>query len=646
MKIFLQPRARRSGFALIMVLIMVTISLLILAADMNRSQSIAITNNHNVDFAACSSVAEAAVEKVFARMAYDFQSYGAAGVSNNLAANVYQNNVPTSSENAAIAGYVFSDAQGNTGKTYVYQTGTYTGPLPSAYLGLYAAPGSPIYRIVSNVQRANSNTGVYGTAQEDVLLAMVPLNTWAIFYNGLLEFTQCATMTVNGRVQANGSIYVGTTASLTFKSGVSCTHTLTAPYVDGLSGTSGLWTTNNPSTWRTTFNATPGYTTNVASVTVSLNMTNSHFLIDIPPAGESPTSSTGSQRLYNQAQMVLIVTNAPTGTNPMVTLSIATSINGAVPGADSLPTVLTLTNATPTALATNFSFLSLTNRTYDQREYKTNLFTQIDVGQFSSWIATNTSVQTKLPSVNNQYPTILYVADRRNANSGQLPSVRLMNAAQLPSVRLMNAAQLPANGGLGFSVATQNPLYVQGNYNVQTSSSSANASAGTTNTTYTVPAALMSDSLTILSANWTDSQGFQTYSKGNSTFAASDDTINAAIVTGTVASTGSSGTTFSGGVHNLPRLLEDWSNNNLWLNTSILRLWDSNMATNQFRNPSGFTPTPVNPYYNPPTRHFSFDLNFLNASKVPPGIPVALVPIRFDWGVPPPNNVTYSPPHN
>jgi len=67
--------------------------------------------------------------------------------------------------------------------------------------------------------------------------------------------------------------------------------------------------------------------------------------------------------------------------------------------------------------------------------------------------------------------------------------------------------------------------------------------------------------------------------------------------------------------------LEDWIGKNLYLNTSLCRLWTSQMATNQFRNPQGFIPTPVNPYYNPPTRHFSFDLNFLNPAKIPPGIP-------------------------
>ncbi len=629
MIITLATTPRRSGFALLMVMVMSTASIMILSADMYRTRSVAILNNSYNTYNTDCYVAEAAVEKIYARMAYDFQSFGVAGVSNNIASGLYATNVPTANENAFWSKFQFTDAQGNAGRTYVGYAYSYTGPLPSAYTGLYTA-NAPVYRIISNVQMTNGNTAsVVGTAQEDVLLALVPLTTWAIFYNGLLEFSQCAPMIVNGRVQANGAIYVGTSASLTFNSGVSTTATLTAPLVDGLG--SGTY-----SSWNTTFNANPGYATNVASVTVSLNMTNSHFLIDIPTNGESPTSTIGQQRLYNQAQMVLLVTNASTSvsTNLTVQLTLQTSVNGAVPGNDPSPVVLTYTNATPSLLSSNLPFLSLTNVSYDQRETDTNLFTQIDVGKFASWSSTNTTVQNKLPASSGIYPTILYVADNRPRTTTQLPAVRLVNGAQLPP----NGSGTP----LGFTVATKNPLYVLGNYNTKTS---AGSSTGTNNT-YEVPAALFSDALTVLSTNWTDSQGYSNYVKGSSLFAAVDDTINAAIITGTVPSTGTSDTTFSGGVHNLPRLLEDWSGANLYLNTSILRLWDSNMATNQFRNPSGFNPTPVNPYYNPPTRHYSFDQNFLNPAKVPPGIPVALVPIRFAWGVPPPNTITFTPTHD
>jgi len=431
---------------------------------------------------------------------------------------------------------------------------------------------------------------------------IIPACGYAIFYNGLLEFSQAATMVVNGRVHANGPIFVGTSASLTFIAPVTTTSNLSAPLVGG-----GSWIPSDPSTWNTTFNGNPGYITNVVGLGLSsLNPTNYHFLIDIPPASEDPVSA--PLRLYNEAEMVLLVTNDISGTgNPTVRLILQASVNASVPGADPAKVILIYTNAFPALLNTNLPFLSLTNLFYDQREYKANFVTQIDVGRFARWVSTNSIVQSKLPMVG---PLILYVADRRN-----------VTAQQLAVVRVSNGAQLPANYGMGFTIATPNPLYVWGNYNVQTASSSANASAGTTNTTYTVPAALMSDALTVLSPNWADSDGYTAYNNGSSIFNAADTTINAAIITGTVPSTGTSASTFSGGVHNLPRLLENWTSKNLWLNTSIIRLWDSRMATNQFRNPQGFNPPPVNPYYNPPTRHFSFDQNFLNPAKIPPGIP-------------------------
>lgn len=437
---------------------------------------------------------------------------------------------------------------------------------------------------------------------------LIPACCFVIFYNGLLEFTGAATMSVNGRVHANGPIYVGTTASLIFFTAVTTTTTVSAPLVNGIS--SG-WIPGTPSTWNTTFNTNFGSTTNFTSLGIpGLNQTNCHFLIDIPPASEDSMSSTGQLRLFNQAQMILLVTNDINGAiNPMVTMTIQASVNGAVPGNDPAKAVYVYTNQSSSSLAANLPFLNLTNRFYEQREYKTNLVTQIDVGSFVIWGGTNSIVQSKLPSAAGLYPTILYVADCRN-----------MSVKELAVVRLNNGAQLPANGGLGFSVVTPNPLYILGKYNIQTNSGG--PQSVTTNTDYTVPAALMSDALTILASTWTDITSYSTYSTSVSAYDAADTIINAAIVTGTMPTTGTTAATFSGGVQNLPRLLQDWSGKNLWLNTSIIRLWDSQMATNQFRNPAGYNPTPLNPYYNPPTRHFNFDPNFENPHKLPPGIPM------------------------
>jgi hypothetical protein len=124
---------------------------------------------------------------------------------------------------------------------------------------------------------------------------------------------------------------------------------------------------------------------------------------------------------------------------------------------------------------------------------------------------------------------------------------------------------------------------------------------------------------------------------GSSKNKANTTTVNAAILTGVVPSTGTDASSFSGGVHNLPRLLEDWGSGGsvaLWLNTSIVNLFNSTRATNQFRAPGG--------YYQAPSRQFSFDSNFLNYTKQPPGTPMLGAVLRSRWAVPPPNNVTYA----
>jgi hypothetical protein len=447
----------------------------------------------------------------------------------------------------------------------------------------------------------------------------VPLTSFAIFYNGLLEFTMVQTMIINGPVHANGPIYVGSDDTLTFNGTVTTTSALSAHADDG----NGPWVSLSAA--NVTFKSIPQSITNVPSLAVSSSQTNLHFMIEVPP---NPTTLPGliteqllhNQRLYNQAQMLLLVTNASTGpvnaTNVTVTLILQTSVNGALPGDDPGKVVYAYTNVSPDELtlgianvAPNLPFLSLTNWFYDQREYKTNFATQIDVGLFASWAITNGFVQSKLPTNAGIYPTILYVAD-----------LRTNDAKHMPVVRLLDGAQLPANNNLGFSVATPNPLYVLGNYNIQIPGSSG-VSANSTNTIYTVPAALFSDALTILSSNWTDAESLFAYSGGNSADDATTTTINAAIVTGSMPSTGTTVQLFSGGVHNLPRLLEDWNNQTLWLNTSLVRLWTSQIATNQFRDPQGFSPPPYNPYYNPPTRQFSFNLNYRYPTNTPPGIP-------------------------
>ncbi len=606
------PR-RNHGFVqggiLFMVLIMVGVSLLILSATMQRTGTVALLNDRNNQYGVNLNAAEAAVEKAVARMSYDFQTYGIGQMNLNL--GYYRTNVPTANENTFWSDYQFSDGQGNAGRTYVNQIGTFSGPLPSQYPGRTCI-ASPVYRVLSNVRAPNSrNPNVTAAVQVDVLAALVPITQWAIFYNGLLEFSSCATMTVNGPVHANGSVYTGSSSVLTVNGTVTTTGTQSSPANNGTSS----WSQKG------VFNGNPKKSENVPviSLAIGTNMANVHTIIEMPTPGVGATNATERARLYNLAQVILLVSNTT------VTAKIqAAPSAGEVPGSDPSPTIIGPVYTTNySAMASNFPFLVTTNVFTDQRESYTGArkvyAADVDLAKYKAWITTNALVTGKTVA-----PTILYVANNRT------PS-----ATVLPGVRVKNGKDLPSNGGLGFTVATHNPLYVWGHYNQPT-----DAYLGTTNTTTTVPAALMSDALTILSANWVDANSLNT----PATRDAANTTVNAAILTGVMPSTGSGNTVFSGGVHNLPRLLEDWLNvsggqRTLTINTSILNLFTSKTATNQFRNPINFGLS--NPYYDPPVRQFSYDLNFRDYNKTPPGIPTALVLIRKDWAMPPPNRVDY-----
>jgi len=274
-------------------------------------------------------------------------------------------------------------------------------------------------------------------------------------------------------------------------------------------------------------------------------------------------------------------------------------------------------------------WLSLTNTFADQRQNQSSQYiSQVDVGQLADWINTNTAVGNGYGSngkfTSGNFPEILYVADQRGADGTKQAAVRLVNAAQLPS-----------NNGYGFSVATRNPIYVEGNYNTQTSNTVTHAittalTLGSTTNGGSVPSAILADAITILSPGWNDA--YSGYAYASRPAASGNMTFNAALVTGAMPSSGTSATTFSGGVQNLTRFLEDWSGKTLTLNTSIVNLYNSQIATNQFQMPGI--------YYNPPTRNWGFDTTYYSPDKQPPGAPCALVPIRFNWQKPPPNTIS------
>jgi hypothetical protein len=265
------------------------------------------------------------------------------------------------------------------------------------------------------------------------------------------------------------------------------------------------------------------------------------------------------------------------------------------------------------SFATNVSF-------YDYRESDTVQAVQIDVGKLNTWLVnTNKTggLQYNRTSFHDNGHGIrsIYVYNNVPSISGQLPAVRMANAAQLPFTTDPSGTGY-ATGGL--TVTTPQPIYVKGNYNVQTNGGAANAAANTTNTAATYPAALIGDAITVLSPNWQD-----TYTSGTqlSSRLPLSTTVNAAALEGIVQSTNSN---YSGGVENFLRLLENWSpSTTLTYNGSIVVMFPSQYATSPWQQTGN--------YYNAPNRNWGFDVNFMNPSKLPALTPEAFTIIRSVW---------------
>lgn len=198
---------------------------------------------------------------------------------------------------------------------------------------------------------------------------------------------------------------------------------------------------------------------------------------------------------------------------------------------------------------------------------------------------------------------------------GVMPANGILYASQKPGsaqpgqgVRLVNGAELPKQG---LTVVSENPVYVQGDYN----------------TVNKVPAAVIADAITVLSNNWGKNDYDKKGADKTSDRPAADTTINAAFATG--PSNESVPGRENGQLNNLIRFLEDWKKadgkKTLTYNGSLVALWHSQNATADFECCGDNPPY----YYNPPVRNWAYDTLF--NTNPPPGTPMGIIITRGQW---------------
>lgn len=566
MKTALQGRrSSESGYALLLTITFGAMTLMLVAGALTWSVNNMQQNARNNQYFRTVAAAEAATELVMANLGKDYQASGDSVVQANLA--TYRTTIPTSSQNSLWSGYMFGNDLGQTGQTkVVFVPPTEFRDLSSQFRGLKGY--SSTYEIVSNARELNSQfrmtAGIKNTIETDT----IPLFQFAIFYNLDLEINPGPNMTITGPVHSNGTIYTEPQATLTFLGDLSAAGNILATNKPGDPSNRTLGTIVDP----------PNKRSGVPSITMPIGTNNTpdavHQVLELPVSGESATSPLGKQRFYNQADLVIKVTDGGVTASSGLVNNFATSI--------------------PSSQISKFVDTSVTF--FNKRENKTIKTTQIDVSKLRAWNQTNTLLRSVISGNDIK---IVYVIDQRSQSSSTESGVRLVNGETI----------LPK----GLTIATPNPIYVKGHYNAPS------ADRGTSDTSGTLPASLIGDAITILSPDWSDGDS----SAGLSSRGASDTTVNAAILAGIVETDPGS---YSGGVENFPRFLEDWSGRTFTYNGSMVVMFESRIATGQWQG----TGSSIG-IYNPPTRNWTFDTNFRDPTKIPPGTPSARQIARVNW---------------
>ncbi|MHB8755382.1 MAG: hypothetical protein ACYC92_10575 [Candidatus Acidiferrales bacterium] len=177
----------------------------------------------------------------------------------------------------------------------------------------------------------------------------------------------------------------------------------------------------------------------------------------------------------------------------------------------------------------------------------------------------------------------------------------------------INLGTCPDAVPCGLTIVSENPVYIQGNFN-------ANAGAGVFTGAH-VATSVIADAVTLLSSNWNDVNSFAFPYNINNRLATTT-TYRFGVVAGKgisfpypgYGSYQDFGT--DGGVHNFMRFLENWGNKTLWYRGSVVSFFYSRQAIGTYKD--GLN----NTVYSPPTRGYNFDSEFLSPTLLPPRTPL------------------------
>ena len=455
--------------------------------------------------------------------------------------------------------------------------------------GMGQGPTSKTYYYLAQADVSLPVVNNHVTARVRRVLERQEVSPWnyAIFYVDPLEIQPGALMNVYGWVHTNADLYTGHNL-LHFLDKVTYASDWFVGFKPGDSRAPNGSSPETPTAPSYAANLPPAY--DVAHQPFGLDSTLIFSTSDSNPNNDSYhellEQSNGSysdpltgKRYYDQAGIKILIDGSNTIT---IKDSSGTSLDASSPnGGGTLYTVF------KNAITTNQSI-------QDNREGNSIRLATLDVGAINDKIRDGT-----LSSFNK----IIYITDTSAGATGSTPK---------RGIRLKNGANM-ADGGL--TVASANPVYIQGDYNTGGNPPSNLGDPTKPQVTGYIrqPCAVIADAVNILSSSWVDSHS----SWDVSTRDAANTTVNTAVLAGIVPSANNN---YSGGAENFLRFLEDWGGKTFTYYGSMVELYQSRQSIGKWGSDN---------VYNPPMRQWFFDTNF--QYNAPPGSLLVYSYVKGRW---------------
>jgi hypothetical protein len=714
----LQATSCRLGGSVLLIVLCFTIVLSLLAASLlsfSGSETISITRRTSQIEALYGS--ESAVRRSMAQVKkLYFENYSTNGyLTGNLAAPTdTELNLLTSSQGPTTVS-ILNDIYTYSSSTVAFTTGSaanryiqYTIPTTDNALTVYAGLTSQRATIQTSAESTSKNNrfSVPSRITQSFNIDYIPVFQYAIFYNMDMEVFNGPTMTVNGKVHSNGTLYYAPAATLTINSSLTSSGDIergikvwdstkskllsstSAANQTAYQNSQALWA-NDPANWASTDPTISSY--GEASFLVQNAKTGSlvDFKISSAPtfydsesagwAGGALTQWGGGVKTRDQGiDEILppvptdVLAAASDPSNPYHTMIERPIINGSGVSTETSSTKSAKMGYNATVMiqrsGTNVIFRlkdssgtwhqvndvrnksnivpTTTASLRDQREYVQNgninmTITELDLSQFYG-AGSSTAGATDSAGVWKDASGSTIGTDSSGTAFTPVPFDGTIyiydddySATRKPGIRIINGATLydkdsNSTKNNGIAIISENPVYVQGNFNADGFAATGPEKTGGSKETVP-PAMIAADVFNVLSTSWVsaDDNPASTASTYFDRINAGNTEINAAILAGVnrssqdVTITSFDGTT--GGVNNFPRFLEHWSSTFKY-SGSMVALWYGAQATSTYRGAGT-----GNGVFSAPTRDWAFNTDFLDPNNLPRCTPIIRVYTTANW---------------